>query len=133
MMVVPMMVMPVMMAVAVIADIPMVVPWVAVIINRRRDHYRRRANRRDWRAHGRRSRDDHRRDGDRNSNVNAKRYAGPRRGGACGCEGDCDCTDENYLFHSYQFDGLFNPLFIARISVELPVYERLASARHPYE
>ena len=58
----------------------------------RRDNDRCGAYRSHGDAHGRRS-DDDPRNGNGNSNIDANRYAGTRRGGTCGSEGDCDCTD----------------------------------------
>ena len=89
-----MVMMPIMMAVAVIADIAVIRPRVTVIINRRRrDHYWRRADRRHGHAHRCGCGDDDCGNGNRNPDINAERYAGARRGGACGSEGDCYCTD----------------------------------------
>lgn len=81
-----------------------------VVNGRRRHDYRRRAD--GWRrdAHGP-SRDDNSRDGD--PDVYAKRNAGTRRRGGSGSEGDCDCGNYKYLFHTYPFDGVFTPMFIA--------------------
>ncbi len=56
-----------------------------------------------------------------NADIDAKRYAGMRCVGACGSEGDGDCTEQNYLFHSYQFDGLFTGMFIDEKSAEVAV------------
>jgi hypothetical protein len=111
------MMMPVMMPMAVpVVDIAMVVVRRMainrrVMIDGRRENDARRINRDYGRADGR-GRYNHCRDRQRYANVDAKRYAGARRGGGGGSEGDCDCTDENYLFHSYQFDELFTGIFI---------------------
>jgi hypothetical protein len=97
-MVMPMMVavvmvmMPIMMAVTAVMDVPVMRARMTVVIHwRRRDHYWRRADRR----HGHACRCGDNDGGNRKGNpdVNAKRYAGVRRGGACGSEGDCDCTE----------------------------------------
>jgi hypothetical protein len=81
-----------------------------VVNGRGRDDYRWRAD--GWRrdVHGP-SGDDNSRDGD--PDVYAKRNAGTRRGGGGSSEGDCDCGNYKYLFHTYQFDGVFIPVFIA--------------------
>ena len=89
-----MVMMPIMMAVTAVMDIPVMMARVAIIIDRRRsDHDRRRADRRNGDAHGCWSRDDDCRSRNGKTNVDSERYACARRGGACGSEGDCYYTD----------------------------------------
>ena len=124
MMMVVMVMMPVM-AVAV-ADVSVVMSRVWIIVDgrrgdqdwRRRNDHSRRVNRHDWRADRRRGHD-HRGDRQRKPDVNAERNTRARRGGGCGGEGDCDCTEQNYLFHSYQFDAVFTVIFTARNSSQV--------------
>ena len=99
-----------------------------VIVNRRRCDD-------DWRGphHGRcghtewRRRDYDGRDGD--PDVDTERYAGTRGIGGGGSEGDCYCCYCKYLFHTYQFDGLFTTFFTALNSLQLPNYQALARRR----
>src|SRR5688572_15875573 len=69
-----------------------------IIHRRRRDHYWRRAIYGGWRDAQRRRRDDDSREGD--PDIDSERKAGPRRGGAGGCEGDCYYGYCKYLFHT---------------------------------
>jgi hypothetical protein len=87
-------------AVMAVADVAMMVTRIhrgvvvnrRMMIDRRRDHDPRRANRHDWRADWR-SGDNHCRDRQGDANIDAERNAGTCRIGGSGSEGDCDCTE----------------------------------------
>ena len=98
-----------------------------------RDDHQGRAHRHTRDRYAQRWRRGHDDCGDWNSDVYAERYAGARRVGARGSEGDCDCTDSKYLFHTYPFDGLFTAIFIALNSMESIVNQSLALGRRASE